>query len=502
MKQKAAKIINEDTITIIIIFVISSSAILYSIFNKPDISEDLSVIPFLVGIVIISAFASLRSPYLMFKILLFLIVFQNFSLIILSNFLDSTAIFSLMICKDVCAFAALIVYFMKYKFRKIKITAIDFLIIAFISMNVLYLFFFHSSNLFAQLVSLKENIMLYIFYFLGRYLPLGQNQLNKTVKVLINFSIFIAVFGFIERFFLGDQFWISLGIHELARDQKVFDIFLFGEYGKEIASPMFYFVGNLSLRRMASIFAQPPLTAHFLALPFLILLFHPKIYTKDKIKIQITMMLIGLAIVLTIGRGGILIVLIGIIFKYFKKSHRKTALAIILLLLLIFGVNSMSHYFNLEYGIFTLKHGGGRHVGGLMMALASLTYPFGHGLASGGEKASWYGNEEARYMSYWESYVGSLGYQMGILGLVLFISINLLIFFRLFFKRHDTLPDPQEKFNIAIATAIFGLLVTSFFTSASVGVQSSGFYLLYAGLCISNPDNAFGIKRKSRVPHG
>ncbi len=483
---------DDNTLVVLSLLALGSLALIYAIFSRPGSGEDIAVLPFLAALAIISAHASLKSPYLVFKILVFLVVFQNIVLIVLSNFFSSAGIFSLMIAKDLFAVVALVIFLSRTSWKQFRFTRVDYLALAFLALNIFYLFFFHSQSIFVRLVSFKENVMLYLLFFLGRTLPLDDEKFHKSVKLIINAGIFVALFGFLERFFLGDQFWIGLGIHELAKDQKVYDVFRFEAFGKEIASPMFYFVGNLSLRRLASISAQPPLTSHFLALPFLILFFSPSMFSSDRVKVFLARFSIGLAILLTIGRAGILIVGIGIILAYWKKSWRKGAALVILLVFGVLAVNMLSSVFNLQYGIFSLQHGGGRHLAGLVMAMASLNHPFGHGLASGGDYASWYGDEEIREISTWESYVGSLGYQMGLIGLGLFLMICLSLFYLLFVKKQKFAPPSQQKFNQAVGAAVLGMMVAAFFSAAASGFQSSGFYFVYAGLCLSRLAQARG----------
>lgn len=485
-KPSIAATIRIDAIVLVHLLLVGAIPLVGAVLAGANPGTAVVILPYALAIAASAIFAASRSCYYVFKMLLLLVVFQELGLIVLSNSLGTSEIRFLTLGKDIFAISALATLVLRGRFRRIRWHAADWLALGFILLNGLYfLRSLGSVSLFALALALKQNSMLCLLYFLGRLLFLSENDQRKSVSLLVKISLFIALFGFVERFLLGDDFWIAIGIHQLARDRGVYDVFLRSKF-EGLAGAMFYLVGNLSMRRLASLSAQPPLTAYFLALPLTILFFVPDLYSKDRLKASIATMVIGIALLLTLGRGGLLIAALAFLAKYWKKNSLKFAGIVALLLLLYFGSSQVQYIFG---------YGGGRHLGGLQNALVILQgKPLGYGLGTGGNYAAWFGDSGASSLQ-WESYIGALGYQMGIIGLVVFTLLFTSLFYMLYWQSHPQVPLVWQRLSAAVGVAVLGLLGASLFAEAAVGFLSSGFYLIFAGMMVSQIDR-FGYREK------
>jgi len=439
------------------------------------------VIPWLLMVVTVGVLLSIWSPDYVWKVLLWLILFQEISLMILANFFGGDVTTALNLSKDLFALSVLSVLLLKPNLR-IRVTFIDTLAVAFIGLNVFsFLFSLGKTPLFALGTAFKQNIMPYCLFLIGRLLPMPFEAQPKLVRLLINAGFFVAVFGLLERFLLGDRFWIWLGIYELAKNEGVFGLFnLLQGYGATRAPTIFYFMGDPSLRRLASIFGQPPLTSYFLALPLIILLFVSPLYAYGKVKTKVLIATIGATLVLTVGRGGEIIGGIGVMMLFLKRNKLLFAITGMIFLVMFSLSSDLRYMFSFEAIRF-------RHLKGLLNGLAvALETPFGHGVGSGGNYANWYGLQSQGGVVQ-ESYVGSLGYQLGIVGLGMYALFRLLLFYRLyFFKTEARLPLFYSQFSQAIGVATLGAFVASFLAEAAVGFLSTGLYMLCAGMALRN----------------
>lgn len=477
---RVPNIIRPMTILIVALFFISIIPILSAIPINFAHNYAIVAVPWLIAVAASGIFVTIKSPYFVWKILLWLVLFQEISLMILANYFGDPVTTVLNLSKDIFALSVLFVLLLNPSLR-IRITFIDLLAFGFIGLNGLsFIFSFGKTSTFALAASFKQNVMPSFLFLIGRSLPISLRHQINVVRLLVKVGLIVAIFGLVERFILGDGFWLWLGIHELAKNEGVYDLFgLVRGSGIDRLPVIFYFMGDPSLRRLASIFGQPPVASYFLALPFVILLFVSPPYAYSKSKARIAILAIGASLALTIGRGGIIIGGLGLATNYLKRNILKFV-GISLLFLILFLISSDARR------VFSFDSIRNRHLKGLLNGVAiAQEEPLGRGLGSGGNYANWYGQRTEGGVVQ-ESYVGALGFQLGIVGLSIYSLLYLLLFYQLYVRDDSKLPIFHRQFSQAIGTAVLGVFIASFFAEAAIGFLSTGFYMLCAGMALRN----------------
>ena len=477
---RVSNIIRPMTVLIVALFFVSLIPILIAIPINSAHNYVMVAVPWLIVVMASGVFVTIKSPYYVWKVLLWLVLVQEISLMILANYFGNFVTTALNLSKDIFALSVLFILLLNPRLR-IRITFVDMLALGLVGLNGLsFILSFGKTTQFALIATFKQNVMPACLFFIGRLLPISLKRQIGVVRLLISAGLIVAILGFIERFILDDSFWIWLGIHELAKNEGVYGLFaLVPGVGINRLPVIFYFMGNPSLRRLASIFGQPPVASYFLTLPFVILLFVPPPYAYSKSKARLSILAIGVSLALTIGRGGIIIGGLGLTMKYLKRNVLKFIGTILLLLIFLLILPDVRNAFSLD----SIRN---RHLKGLLNGVAiAQKEPLGRGLGSGGNYANWYeqGTEGGAIQ---ESYVGALSFQLGLVGLTIYSLFYFLLFYRLYFRSDSKLPMFHRQFGQAIGTAILGVFVASFFAEAAVGFLSTGFYMLCAGMAYRN----------------
>ncbi len=409
-------------------------------------------------------YSRINSKYLYYFILglLSLIFFQNIIAISLSEFINIKFIIAI---KDIFVFSFFILGFgvlvsrTLLTFRLKKPSNLDLLMI-FLTIYVIIYFFLPigSSNTFSKLISLRQLLIIPIFYFLGRFS--GNIDLKALHKSLLTIGLIIICFGFIEYFLLKDEFWINLNIYEYMK-QKGMEKWAFGPGGIPGNFYTYDFINLIGepLRRNVTLLVEPTLSGHFLS--------YFIVYTFLTGKFLLFLLFL-ISLILTLSKGGAFVSVLSfliIISKSLNKSLR--------ILLLINGFALMIIFIYISY-IYSpsMKN----HVYGLINNFYLLfTNPVGYGLGSSGNFAKLYSEDiEGAGESFFGALIGQTGFIGGILYLLIIIELLKIV------NKNKI----NSYYDIAFAVSL-STMAAGFLSESAISFVGSGFIFFILGIVYS-----------------
>jgi len=406
---------------------------------------------------------------------------------LISGAIGSLGVKILVASKDIYATMLLIILFKK-NIKRIRLYAVDIAVISFLLVHIYY--FWSTVSLFPRILSFREGFMIIGYYSIGRLLLINKIQLMWMLKIIVVFALFVAIFGHIERFIFSEEIWNYLGALKYEINKKGW--VHIGMHSNLIPNNWFTYVGDETPRRMVATIADAPSLSRYLAFPILILIYFGKVLFPLRIK-KPQMILIGIiltsSIVLSMGRGGQLICMLGIVIFFIHKKSILSLIAILPGLLLLSQLN----IFNIGSAVAI------RHFTGFMQGYNSLiTQPLGHGLGTSGGKAVYFAPEEVKEEVV-ESYFGALAYQLGLPGIIAYFSLFLFMIVRLFtlYKRYKNKINKIEIYKIPLLgiSLGIGIFITSMLAQAAISPISAGLALIFCGFAIGYEDQK-ELKRK------
>lgn len=391
------------------------------------------------------------------KLLILEIVLQNIVCVMASDLFGSFITQIIILYKEFVMYGAVITFFVLKKKGKIKRFLLPIIII--IVLCIPY-FFIGSATLYTKFICFRQILTPFILILYGSTFRLNKEDINQLLLFIVEVGVFQAVFGLVERFILGDNFWLSMNINKYM-EAKGFSAWIFnnGLPGNYYSADLYNYIGMI--RRLVGIITDPLLTGHFLAFCVIILLFTDVF--NDSIKRIIVLMLCTVCAALTLSKGAMLIIAIGYVFKVWRNNKfLSIILGMIALGIIVFLIHSDV--------LFTMN----RHIGGLTSSLSS-EFIIGKGLGSSGNFANLYGGAS---QTTGESYIGAIIGQMGGIGFITFIYaiINLL-------KR--IMSGNKSSRSYLVFAYIIGVLFEAFFSESAINYVGSGVGLIVFGIIAS-----------------
>ena len=421
------------------------------------------------------------------------------------------------------------------------ILAVDIVAVAFLGWLAL-VFIADPQSSSAELTYLRRFAAPVLLYLGGRLLIVRRNQLFESARLLLAVAVGLAAFGLIERFVFDITFW---------RDTVDATTF----YGKQVESgllpqnwtviyrgvPDGIFIAmplGEPMRRLVSTYLEPTTLSSLLALALLLLVLVPDLAWRrggplTRCLVAVAAISLGVAIVATLSRGGMVTFLAGTLFvlaaRWLRSPGRQLSVPPPLLLL------SLVVLISLGAAITTFANVPGRdsirdvlstravsglsdepapsvpepsvpaepsaplpeiavhppgstadaaskHLRGLTSGLEEMfDHPLGRGLGATG---NWSGTPGTAN----ESTLGVIAAQTGVLGFLLYGAFFATVIASLVaaaWRRTGFASD----LPLAMAGAMFGLFVVSWVSESASGLLGNAFYLLFAGwaLALASP---------------
>ncbi|WKB35504.1 hypothetical protein QS257_18600 [Terrilactibacillus sp. S3-3] len=238
---------------------------------------------FLLAVLMIAAFIGWKNDNKFIYVLIIMIVFQNFIAIILSGFSQSFFVTVVISLKELFVYGCIVFFFFLRNNSDLKKSkVINWTACGYIFLIIVYFLLPDGVPLFTKSVSGRQLITPVVLFLFGFYV---KSRKEKIMPYYLQIAAVVVIFGLIETLFLGDKFWINLGIQKYMNNKGMAE-WAFGSHG---LPGNFYsydfssFIGT-DLRRMVSFIADPTLLGQFLVLPVLYAVLAAKDRFKNKKK--------------------------------------------------------------------------------------------------------------------------------------------------------------------------------------------------------------------------
>jgi hypothetical protein len=489
------------------------------------------------------AVATHSRPALFLGVLFFWFGLQRIFIAILSPHVDADSVRLLLTYKEgftlILPAAAAGGVYLRWKMGEAALTLLvltDALAVAWLSLLVVH-FVLAGDPSTPELTYARRFAAPVLLYLGGRMLVPLAGQLTQSLNLLVAIAIAVAVFGLVERFALGVGFWATTIDAATFYEQQVRSGLLPENWtviyrgvpdGIFIALPL-----EVPVRRLVSTFLEPTTLGTFLAFALILLLLVPGLGTEltaNRKRLALAgVLILTLALVATLSRGGMLTVLaagalfVGVRILQGRGSSQGLPLllgaAVALILSAGVAITTFSSFPGDEAvrslletrGVSGLAaepvssaepgdgappapdtqqpgeleeievhppgstaEGASKHVDGLESGLDHmLGDPLGAGLGAAG---NWSSSPEAGG----ESAVGVVAAQLGAAGLLLYLGLSISAVVSLVVVAWRC-RDPLGDVALATAGALFGLLVVSFVTESAFGLLGNAPYFIFGG---------------------
>jgi hypothetical protein len=421
----------------------------------------------LIGFVLKKTFEG-DAYYLLLYLLFTLPFYATFQLIVFKAFDLPLLVNLLKISKDFVFFTGFFVFIFgkKESFieQKWQLTLLDKLFMGFMTLIFIYTIIpYGEASFLSKIIYAKNTFLTAIVYFLGRQTNIDKQRWGFIAKALIFLTVVSFLFAFFEKIFgVHLQSLLDYGRFNLA----INDVSPTGNYGLS-----WTFERQGGFPRYASFFANPLEFAASLLL-FLSLGIHYLIHSKynnNRLAYLSLLVLVTLSFFFSYSRGAMIASIIIVFFSLFlEKKYQLLRIVLILITILVvyisFFSSKESQYFILDTLNFQNTSSLGHLIEWIEGVNSMIQNPMGIGLAMSGnangvDQAIKIGGEN-QFLIY--------GVQMGLLGLLIYISILIIAIkdglkvFKLSRKQHI------RSISFVAALTKIGLLIPLFTANAEL----------------------------------
>jgi hypothetical protein len=332
----------------------------------------------------------------------------------------------------------------------------------------------------AEIVSYREGVVMVGFYFVGRFLSREGVSFVEVLRVTGAIVFIVVLFGYFEYFLGGGGFWGFWGGVEYLNSK-------FSAGGGELIRSIggvphnwYTYVDDRHYRRMVATVGDATSFGRYVSFFIVAYIFCKKDMRGAQWTVCWVLAVGGLF--LSLGRGGMIMSMLGIfVFFYRKRRYR-----LVVIPGAIFATVVLS-----QVSAFSFSDANSvRHIAGLTEGFFSaVANPYGKGLGASGQLASLYSEVDHEDLV-GESYIGSLGVQMGFAGLLGY-TLWMLSLVMQFNKVSKSSVEEGVRGKCAMMVALLlGIYITSFFANSAVAPISSGLIFLCAGLLLGGKNKA------------
>lgn len=441
---------------------------------------------FLVIYIIVGIFAGILNNKVTIYFFLFSILFQNLILICCSDYLASWEHTTFSIVKEGTLYIAVLTS-LSYRKKDVKITPL--MIISFLyGILLLKNFFVSSASFTSKIVSLRQSLVPFICVYVGNNVRINNKELKKILKIVFILGLIISFSGIFELYFLGDDFWLKLGLHDfIINKQGDLPSYLYNG----VTVNFYTWDFGAPTRRLISLLADPLASAHLIFLALAIMCSKNLVQKDSEIicidhkskKVNVfnilCIMVLLYACIMSYSKAIYIFMIIStFVLPVYKSKDKAKKILIIAILIFLFPIAI--------YSVYLVSTGDGSigiHINGLVSGLSTANL-FGHGLGVTGYLAKSRG-EIGGQVAGLESYIGSLAQQLGIIGVIVFVVYIGFIFITLSNKYRAY----HSNFTLLTLMLLIGLTVEMVFSESSVSIMGTGIYFILIGIAYSKRNN-------------
>lgn len=421
----------------------------------------------------IALFCSIKNGMSMLYFFLFMVMFQNVTGIIFCESIPSTYYTIFSVIKEMMLYMALACGMMARKkiviSRKKSVTMITLLIYGIILIKNLLA---TPAGMKSSALALRYMLVPILCIYVGKNLKISSFQTKKILKLMVGFSLVLAIFGLIDMFLLGDSFWTKIGYSTFAVKMKGnMDYHLYNGVTVNFYTWDFW---GIPIRRLVSITADPLASAYLIYMGALIIMTGSISFFRKTRTTNVYFLVLGVLLVCSVlSLAKAVYVLIAVTFfvcAYFFQWLPKAFLKLAIVIVTLFTIVVLNLYVNNV----TITTSVLNHVSGLRNGFAASNI-LGNGLGTAGASVMMLTNAEG---SVAESFIGSMVYQIGILGVATFgvfiyEQIRNLIFL---YKKY------RCKLTVLALVSAFGITVCMIFSDSAVSIMGTGIYFMLIGI--------------------
>lgn len=340
-----------------------------------------------------------------------------------------------------------------------------------------------------KLTSARSYLIFTMLYFVGRWASIQIGDLKRA----IHFFFAVALLSFPIGLFLTampGSIWQAMGIREFYQfkvgEQATANVYFL----RTDLPPNYYFpdlpaslVPYPGFRRMSTTIIEPITTGLMFASLFLM-----AVALSKRHRLTPHILVFGVATLLALGRGGILLAGVGYLFIRLKKPT----------LVLFAGAVASIGVLLLYQNVLPIPAWGGGtalRLNGLVDGILwTVSHPLGIGLGTsnyltivrGGESLAALRDADFPGFSS-EIFVNTLGTQTGLFGAGLFLAWLFALIRELFivWRANERIDFTLARVALAMSGAMTGLLLLSFMSSSGYGFVGVGLLFLFSGLAIN-----------------
>lgn len=416
-------------------------------------------VPVAVMVTFISILIALKNDFTTLYWFIFLVVFQNFFLIIFSDNLDYASTSIIKACKEIMLYLQIIVSYIIYKKKIKKIILLFIPLIIYLSLN----FIFSVTSVGLRITALRSLIIPMVCFIFGINLNRKEKDIKNFYNILMLTSVFLSLSGLII-YFLNDNIWIKLGILRFYENSGIeggIVRFVSYDFGKAI-------------KRFVSITADPLATSHLLAFAFWCFLLQNK-KTKEKL---VCVPILFVCLILGASKGFLLMCIVAITLIIYTKINNIKLRRLCLFAFVIIGIFGFK-YLNYYTENVARATATSIHFQSLSNSIDTLSV-FGTGLGTAGYNVEMRGMKSE--LSYNESYFATLLAQTGIVGIICFYSPLVYVDFIMLKKYLNN----KEKDLLMAILCMSSIILESIFSSSSISMQGTAIYFIYCGIIYNN----------------
>ena len=402
--------------------------------------------------------------------LLFFVLFcfiQNITLIVFANKFSATETTLFSLSKEMMAYTIICTnFFRKGKSWKYFTAPVIFLLLLGVS------FLTSKSAIYSKVLTIRQLLLPFVCFFLGYFINCSKDKLKRIYRIIVYLSIITSIIGLFEIFLFKNSLWDKLPLLQY-QINKGTDFDFYNNVPLNYYTWDFYDLTGNAVRRLVSHFGDPLITAHYLFLGFCLC---DQCGFSIK-KNSIIKVLLFVSIFLTLCKGAYISLLIYLCLYLLRRLNWGKIKKIIIIL-----VPSSVVIFIVVYN-FALKILPNSsivvHLSGFLNGVFNSSL-FGNGIGTAGVITGIVGGTEITASS--ESFIGILTFQLGYIGLfvfILFFSIVILDMLKKYYKNHH-----KDLFYLIVI--LLSVLMESLFSESSIGIVATGLYFAFSGIEISD----------------
>ncbi|MDO5041778.1 MAG: hypothetical protein Q4D95_06785 [Peptoniphilus sp.] len=244
-----------------------------------------------------------------------------------------------------------------------KIRKREFLFFGYIILNLMF-FFIGSGTITARVVYLRNFLIFYMVFEIGRYYLNSGSKIKQFVDFFLKITVMAVIFGLIG-FILGKTFYQLIGVLEVYKAKQ------YTAYRDGLPGNFMTLFGGVWVNRFVSLYYDPVNFSYFMSLACLIA------YTSNK---KFFFIIFLICEILTFGKGGLLVFGLAMMCMISQSLLNKYSIKIVRIFIISMAIISIVILVRVVLTYFSDDFGTYNHFYGIVTGIEAIKQnPLGHG---------------------------------------------------------------------------------------------------------------------------